>query len=136
MRARGNRVASSPRLMIIPMIDVIFFLLVFFMFSALQMVSQKAMPVNLPQAATVRQEAAKSIAVSLSADGQVSIGEEIVAPDRVTDVMKALIEEQRDRPVILRADAMAEHGKVVAVMDALKSAGVRKLSVAAEEKGR
>ena len=46
MNIRSNRVVRPPRLMIIPMIDIIFFLMVFFLFSTLQMVYQKSMPVN------------------------------------------------------------------------------------------
>ena len=57
MNIRSNRVARPPRLMIIPMIDIIFFLMVFFLFSTLQMVYQKSMPVNLPVASSSHQEA-------------------------------------------------------------------------------
>ena len=62
MNIRSNRVARPPRLMIIPMIDIIFFLMVFFLFSTLQMVYQKSMPVNLPVASSSHQEAPKPVA--------------------------------------------------------------------------
>ena len=52
MNIKSNRIVRQPRLMIIPMIDIIFFLMVFFLFSTLQMVYQKAMPVNLPTASS------------------------------------------------------------------------------------
>lgn len=51
MKLRSLRTQRQPRLMIIPMIDIIFFLLVFFMMSTLYMVEQRTIPVNLPQAA-------------------------------------------------------------------------------------
>lgn len=50
MQFRNLRTTSKPRLMIIPMIDIIFFLLVFFMMSMLSMVVQRSMPVQLPAA--------------------------------------------------------------------------------------
>ena len=50
MQLRSLRTTSKPKLMIIPMIDIIFFLLVFFMMSMLSMVVQRSMPVNLPTA--------------------------------------------------------------------------------------
>ena len=65
MNIRSNRVARPPRLMIIPMIDIIFFLMVFFLFSTLQMVYQKSMPVNLPVASSSHQEAPKPVAITL-----------------------------------------------------------------------
>ena len=50
MKLRERRISENPRLMIIPMIDVIFFLLVFFMMSTMFMVEQKVLPVTLPAA--------------------------------------------------------------------------------------
>ncbi len=45
------------------------------------------------------------------------------------------IHENKDSAVVLRADKIVEHGKVVEVMDALKEAGVKKLAIATEKKG-
>lgn len=134
MKVRSNRIESMPELMIIPMIDIIFFLLVFFMTSSLQMVHQKALPVQLPAASAARQEISKPLAVTLQADGRIGVGMEIVPIEQVGQAVKALLIE-KDTPVILRADKTAEHGKVIAVMDALKNAGVQKLSIAAEGQG-
>ena len=78
MNIRSNRVARPPRLMIIPMIDIIFFLMVFFLFSTLQMVYQKSMPVNLPVASSSHQEAPKPVAITLMKDGTISIGDTVV----------------------------------------------------------
>ena len=50
MRLKDRRAFSKPEVMIIPMIDIMFFLLVFFMLSTMYMVEQKTIPVNLPQA--------------------------------------------------------------------------------------
>ena len=50
MKLRERRIVENPRLMIIPMIDIIFFLLVFFMMSTMFMVEQKVLPVVLPAA--------------------------------------------------------------------------------------
>lgn len=132
MRVRNNRITTSPKLMIIPMIDVIFFLLVFFMFSTLQMVYQKTLPVNLPCAAHAQQETPKPIAVCILADGSVSIGDKNVAVTELRAKVGALV-DRADTPVILRADTKTEHGKVIAVMDELKAAGVRRLAVATQE---
>lgn len=126
MNIRSNRVARPPRLMIIPMIDIIFFLMVFFLFSTLQMVYQKSMPVNLPVASSSHQEAPKPVAITLMKDGTISIGDTVVSIEE--------IKPRADTPVILRADENVEHGKVIKVMDEIKSAGVTKLSIATQEK--
>lgn len=131
MKVRGNRIESTPELMIVPMIDIIFFLLVFFMCSTFQMLQRESLPIQLPEASAARQESGSPLTVTLQADGRIGVGEEIVPLERVGQAVKVLLEEKAALPVILRADKTAEHGKVIAVMDALKSAGVQKLSIAA-----
>lgn len=133
MNIRSNRVARPPRLMIIPMIDIIFFLMVFFLFSTLQMVYQKSMPVNLPVASSSHQEAPKPVAITLMKDGTISIGDTVVGIEEIKPRVKQLA-DKADTPVILRADENVEHGKVIKVMDEIKSAGVTKLSIATQEK--
>lgn len=133
MNIRSNRVARPPRLMIIPMIDIIFFLMVFFLFSTLQMVYQKSMSVNLPVAASSHQEAPKPVAITLMKDGTISIGDTVVSIEEIKPRVEQLA-DKADTPVILRADENVEHGKVIKVMDEIKSAGVTKLSIATQEK--
>ena len=133
MNIRSNRVARPPRLMIIPMIDIIFFLMVFFLFSTLKMVYQKSMPVNLPVASSSHQEAPKPVAITLMKDGTISIGDTVVGIEEIKPRVEQLA-DKADTPVILRADENVEHGKVIKVMDEIKSAGVTKLSIATQEK--
>ena len=132
MNIKSNRIVRQPRLMIIPMIDIIFFLMVFFLFSTLQMIYQKSMPVNLPTASQNQQEAPKPVSITLTADGTVSIGDTAVPIDEVRSRVEQLADKS-ETPVILRADENVEHGKVVAVMDEVKKAGVAKLAIATEE---
>ncbi len=133
MNIRSNRVARQPRLMIIPMIDIIFFLMVFFLFSTLQMVYQKSMPVNLPVASQNQQEVPKPIAITITTDGTISIGDTVVQIEEVQSRVEQLADKS-ETLVILRADENVEHGKVIAVMDEVKKAGVTKLAIATEEK--
>ena len=133
MNIRSNRVARQPRLMIIPMIDIIFFLMVFFLFSTLQMVYQKSMPVNLPVASQNQQEVPKPIAITITTDGTISIGDTVVEIEEVQSRVEQLADKS-ETLVILRADENVEHGKVIAVMDEVKKAGVTKLAIATEEK--
>lgn len=133
MNIRSNRVVRPPRLMIIPMIDIIFFLMVFFLFSTLQMVYQKSMLVNLPVASSSHQEAPKPVAITLMKDGTISIGDTVVSIEEIKPRVEQLA-DKADTPVILRADENVEHGKVIKVMDEIKSAGVTKLSIATQEK--
>ena len=67
----SRRTVKKARIEIIPMIDTIFFLLVFFMISTLSMARYSGLPVNLPKAATGQQPASESVAVTITSDGKV-----------------------------------------------------------------
>ncbi|MBQ3451147.1 MAG: biopolymer transporter ExbD, partial [Selenomonadaceae bacterium] len=61
MRRRDFREKKEPLVMIIPMIDIMLFLLVFFMISTIYMVQTNTLPVNLPQSSTAKQETRPNI---------------------------------------------------------------------------
>lgn len=136
MKLRAYRVETSPKLMIIPMIDIIFFLLVFFMMSTLNMVYQKTMPVNLPQAAAVHQDVAKPLTITISNSGTLHWEQEEIALEALRGRLQRIIASQPQQVVVLRADQSVEHGRVIAIMDELKLAGVQKLAIAAQQKQR
>jgi biopolymer transport protein ExbD len=132
MKLRNLRIKRSPRLMIIPMIDIIFFLLVFFMMSTLYMVEQRTIPVSLPQATTSQADLQKNTAITVTRDGRVLVEQEVIPPELLRPRIRAQLARQPDTAFILRADKQAEYGKVVAVLDELKALGVRRIAVATE----
>lgn len=136
MRMQYYRAEKTPRLMIIPMIDVIFFLLVFFMMSTLHMVYQKSIVVNLPKAALAQQEQKTPIAITVTAEGNVYLGDQAVALPSLRGAVKSELARKPQAVVVLKADSHAEHGKIVAVIDELKAANVEKLSIATESQRR
>ena len=117
------RMKKKPAFMIIPMIDIIFFLLVFFMMNSLQTVAQKALSVQLPQAQSASAPVQMPIILTVDAEGHITMDNRPVSFD------------EANAAVILQADRRTAHGQVVAVMDMLKSAGVKRLAIAAEQKG-
>ena len=71
MKLESMNVEKKPKIMIIPMIDIIFFLLVFFMMSMLSMVVQKSINLNLPQTATARKRWQAGLEASQSGDAAI-----------------------------------------------------------------
>lgn len=76
MRLQSLEVEKKPKIMIIPMIDIIFFLLVFFMMSMLTMVVQKSINLNLPQTASAKMNLEKTIPIAITSDGQIYVEQE------------------------------------------------------------
>ncbi len=134
MKLRNLRTERQPRLMIIPMIDIIFFLLVFFMMSTLYMVEQRTIPVNLPQAAAAQADVPRSVSISVTQDGRILFEQEEVPPELLKKRIQAELAKQNNVTFVLRSDKKAEYGKVVAVLDELKLAGVQHVAVATERK--
>ena len=129
------RMKKKPVFMIIPMIDIIFFLLVFFMMNSLQTVAQKALSVQLPQAQSATAPAQMPLIITVDKEGHITLDNKPVTIDEASALMKQHMAENANAAVILQADKDTAHGQVVAVMDMLKSAGVERLAIAAKQKG-
>jgi biopolymer transport protein ExbD len=129
-----RRNSKKARIEIIPMIDTIFFLLVFFMISTLSMSHYSGLPVNLPKAATGQQPPSESAAVTIGADGKIAIDQQEVSGERVGDILKARLAGNPELLVLINADERVEHGLVIEVMDQARQAGVGKMAIAVKPK--
>lgn len=132
MKLRSLRLDSQPQLMIIPMIDIIFFLLVFFMMSTLYMVEQQSLPVNLPSAAAARKDITPGIDVTVTQSGQVMVDQEEIPLDLLQKRIRMELVKQPERSFVLRGDRQVEYGRVIAVLDRMKQAGASRIAVASE----
>jgi biopolymer transport protein ExbD len=130
----ARRSMKKARIEIIPMIDTIFFLLVFFMISTLSMAHYSGLPVNLPKAATGQQPANESAAVTITRDGKVFIDKQEVSRENVRSTLQQRLAEKPDLLVLINSDEHVEHGVVVDIMDAARQAGVAKMAIAIEPK--
>ena len=130
----SRRTVKKARIEIIPMIDTIFFLLVFFMISTLSMSRYSGVQVNLPKAATGQQPASESAVVTITPDGKVYIDKQEVPRDNIRIVLKQRLTANPELLVLINADERVEHGRVVDVMDDARQAGVTKMAIAVKPK--
>ncbi|WP_378952730.1 ExbD/TolR family protein [Pelosinus sp. sgz500959] len=135
MKLRNLRTQRQPRLMIIPMIDIIFFLLIFFMMSTLYMVEQRTIPVNLPQTTSAQSDMPRSISISVTQEGKILFEQEEIPLELVKKRVEIELHKEKELVFILRSDKQAEHGNVVAVLDELKLAGAQRVAIATQRKG-
>jgi biopolymer transport protein ExbD len=124
------RAPKKARIEIIPMIDTVFFLLVFFMMASLSMTVYRGMPVNLPQAASAPAASAESASVTIDREGHTFVNKEAIALPALGPRVRALTDANPNLAVIINADAEAVHRHVVDVLDALRTAGVSKMAIA------
>ncbi len=132
MRLTSSRVEKTPQLMIIPMIDIIFFLLVFFMLSTLYMTDQQTVPINLPQAASAQTDVIKSLQVTVAKDGKLYLGSEAMNMEQLLAHVKEA-SKGGNTALVLRADGDVDYAKFISVLDELKKSGVQRISLAAKK---
>ena len=126
---RSRRRKPMSEINVVPYIDVTFVLLIIFMITA--PLQQSAVEVELPEAsgAKVEQKEQPPVIISIQKDGQYYLSEQENA-EKVVPLPELLLRVsalQRDNPqiqVYIKGDAAVDYGKVVAVMAALKDAGV------------
>lgn len=135
MRLRDRRSFTKPEVMIIPMIDIMFFLLVFFMMSTLYMVDMKTVSVNLPKASHAETKTTVTYLVTMKQDGSLWLEDQEITKDEL--LQKAQTEQRRNPQffVVLRADQGLDYGKVIALLDEMKGAGISRFGLAAESGG-
>ena len=129
-----RRNSKKARIEIIPMIDTIFFLLVFFMISTLSMSQYRGMPVNLPKAASGQQAPADSAAITIDKESRIFLNKEEVEQAALGDLLRQQLEQNSDLLVVINADDGVEHGRVVEVMDIARGANVARMAIAVKPK--
>lgn len=124
---------KKARIEIIPMIDTMFFLLVFFMVATLSMTQQNGLPVNLPQASSVQNETQQLVTLTMTKDNKLYFDKEEL--ESMGNIMQKLKQQNTHEKigVIINADRSVEHGRVVELMDAVRQSGITKISVAVSQ---
>jgi biopolymer transport protein ExbD len=130
-----NEPDNPPQINIVPMIDVIFAILTFFIMSTLFLTRSEGLPVNLPKAATANQQIIPTkITVTVDAQGQISLNRQPTTIDALENQVRTLIANNSEALVVINADEKIGHGKVVEVMDKIRKIKGAKLAIAAQKK--
>lgn len=135
MRRRDFREKNQPLVMIIPMIDIMLFLLVFFMLSTIYMVQTNALPVSLPQSSTAKQETRPNVVpITVIASGDVLFDKDTMPDKHLAEKIRKALEQDKNTIFVLRGDKSVRYERVVAVLDLLKKSGAGRVSIATEMK--
>jgi len=130
LKTRRNRM---PAIMLSPMIDMMFLLLIFFIVSTMQMTELKTIPVKLPVATeSVIQNTAK-FTVTIKDDGAYWLQDKVISKQDL--VNKAREEQKKDEKfhVVIRADENVQYKAVIGLLDSFKKAGVSRVGLATEK---
>lgn len=117
---------------IVPMIDVIFAILTFFIISTLFLTRSEGLPVNLPQSDTAESQQQTKIVVTVDESGDISLNQESIQLDELASGVEALKGDRAEALVTINADEKVYHGIVVAVMDELRTVEGARLGIATQ----
>ena len=135
MRRRPRKVKQPPSLMLSPMIDMIFLLLVFFIVSTMYMSEVKTISLALPMAKYSETLKKSNFTVSLKKDGTLYLEDAPIELAPLLDRVKKEAKSNTAFSVTIRADEEASYKRVIVLIDALKGAGVTNLGLATDPEG-
>jgi biopolymer transport protein ExbD len=118
---------------IVPMMDVVFSILTFFIISTLFLTRSEGLPVNLPQAATSKQQQQTRIAVTIQPDGQIALNKRPIQLEQLETGVRSLIQANEQAIVVIHADQKSEHRFVVAAMDQIRKINGVKMAIATKK---
>lgn len=121
-----------PQLNIVPMIDVIFAILTFFIMSTLYLTRSQGLPVNLPTAATANQQGQSQIVLTINPQGELSLNRQPVQFAELVPTVRKLIGNNPQALVVINADERVSHGRVIAAMDQLRTIPAVRLAIATQ----
>ena len=132
MRIRDQRAYDEPGIDLVPLIDVVLVLIIFFVITTTFDVRSTLQP-QLPTASEPAPPPADTANVLVNADGRYFIGDREVLRTDIEAVKQAIADaagDDRDQPVMLRADARTPYQAVVTAQDALAQLGFRRIAIA------
>ena len=123
---------KKPRIEIIPMIDTMFFLLVFFMIATLSMTMQHGMPVSLPTAESSTDKIAEHVSLTLTREGHLYYNKETITLQGLEMRLANLRQSSSDPSLLINADEQVPHGRVIKVMDLIRLSGITSMGIATQ----
>lgn len=128
-------VKRRARIEIVPLIDVVFFLLATFVMVSMSMVKNQGVPVRLSSAATgVAEDRKTAVTLTVTEEGDVYLDKERIPLDSVKNRLKILKGSDPDLKVFINGDQHADFGQAVQILDEVRSLGITKVSIQTKSK--
>jgi biopolymer transport protein ExbD len=111
------------RIEVVPLIDIIFCILVFFMVSAISTAKTEALNVDLPQASSAQTQFGDTLVVEVDVLGQIIIQNTVVSKDQLSQLLSAYVAQKPQGVVVFQADKRLNYETVIGLFDLLRKVG-------------
>lgn len=120
---------------IIPMIDVIFFLLVFFMLFTTFRTTPEGIEMQLPKAVTATEQKSENFIVNIDSDGNYYYENQSLELKQIISEAEIINNEKENLTIVISADKNTRYENVVSLMDGMRKVGITRLALAADKEG-
>ena len=121
-----------PRIEMLPLIDIVFLLLVVFIYAMLSMAVHKGLPVVLPTSSEAQPEKQTVLSVTVKADGSIFVNEAPVTLEALVPLLRQLAATDDQTGVLLFADRHLPYQELFRVLDKIRQAGLERISLQAQ----
>ncbi len=131
MKINPGNINEEPRIELVPLIDVIFCILTFFLLAGLQVARQQAIDVDIPKATSGAPAARELLMVSLNDAGQLFLEQQpMLVPGQLIEAVKQYRQARPNSSIVLYASKQVSYNKVVEVLDALRGVAGDRVALA------
>jgi biopolymer transport protein ExbD len=111
-----------------PLVDIMLVLLIIFMLTA-HLIARQALEIELPHASQSTAPPPTTLAIALKADGAIFLNDKPVTPDALRAAIKDAVARDPKSQAIIAGDKRVSHGRVVWVLDTVKSLGITQFAI-------
>ncbi len=120
------------RIEMLPLIDIVFLLLVFFIYAMLSMAVHRGLPVVLPTSSTAKIDKHLILSITLRADGNIFLDKEPISLKNLKEALRQAARKRKETGVLLFADKAVPYQELFRVLDEIRLAGLNRISLQAE----
>ena len=134
MKIPDQATAQEPRVEMLPLIDVVFLVLVAFIYASMFLTQNSGLPVSLPEASQTELQLQDLITLTITQEGSLYIDQQSLSLKNLVEALRAARIARPDAVLLVKADRRAGVGRLVQVMDTARLAGITALTIKADSK--
>ena len=131
-----KRLKSQPQIVVTNLIDVVLLLVFFFMITSSFAANEKKLPVNVPKASAAVSMEKDNMTVQVTKNGNIYIAGKQVDSKSLDEQIKKWVVYSPDRPVMVEADEGTNYGKVINVLDQIRTSGAINVGLATKPESK
>ena len=129
MKLQSNFESKRARIEMIPLMDCIFLLLIFFIYIMISMTLHRGIKVDLPEAVTSEINKEEYITISIDKNNQIYLNKKMLSLNILFEEIDVLLSDNRNKPILINGDKNTDLGMAISILDLLRSQNISEVSI-------